>query len=40
MVGRPGSRSIVLAQGEGHGVFNHLNAVKTILDFINENRQR
>lgn len=39
MEGRPRSRSIVLAKGEGHGVFNHLSAVKTILDFIDENRQ-
>jgi dienelactone hydrolase len=40
MKGRPGSQSLVLAQGKGHGVFNNTYAVKTILAFIDANRQR
>ena len=39
LAGRPASRSIVLAAGEVHDVYNEPAAVQTILDFIARNRR-
>ncbi len=39
LTGRPASRSVVLAAGEVHDVYNEPTAVQTILDFIGRNRR-